>query len=91
MQDMETIGLPDYGINTAAAHGPRIRGYTADQMREYGEACAKAEREACAVAAWLAGMDYHNTTLGLPVADAREVGSKCAKDIRARSLTANAI
>lgn len=48
MQDMETIGLPDYGINTAAAHGPRIRGYTVEQMRAYGDARAKAEREACA-------------------------------------------
>ena len=39
-------------------------------------------REACAVAAWSAGMDYHSKMLGMPT-DAREVGSAAAKAIRA--------
>ncbi len=45
---------------------------------------AEAEREACAVAAWMAGIDAHNKALGMPC-DAREVGSSCAIAIRARS------
>lgn len=39
-------------------------------------------RERCAVAAWMAGMAYHNRVLGMPT-DAREVGSSAASDIRA--------
>ena len=38
-------------------------------------------REACAIAAWSAGMDEHNRLMGMP-SDAREVGSQCAKSIR---------
>ena len=44
----------------------------------------KLEREACAITAWSAGMDTHNAARGIPC-DAREVGSKVAKAIRARS------
>ena len=31
-----------------SASGDCVQWYTSDQMRAYGEACAKAEREACA-------------------------------------------
>lgn len=44
---------------------------------------AATEREACAITAWSAGMDAHNEAQGLPC-DARNVGSKAAKAIRAR-------
>lgn len=43
-----------------------------------------AEREACAITAWSAGMDAHNESRGLPC-DARDVGSKAANAIRARN------
>ncbi len=39
----------------------------------------KAEREACAITAWSTGMDLH-----MKQYDAREIGSACAKAIRAR-------
>lgn len=42
------------------------------------------EREACAVAAWMAGMDFHTKVHGMPC-DAREVGSAGASAIRMRS------
>ena len=45
---------------------------------------AATEREACAITAWSVGMDAHNAARGIPC-DAREVGSKAAKAIRARS------
>lgn len=47
------------------------------------EAVAR-EREACAVAAWSAGMDTHNKANGFPACDAREVGSLAARAIRMR-------
>ncbi len=40
---------------------------------------AAAEREACAITAWSTGMDLH-----MKQYDAREIGSACAKAIRAR-------
>lgn len=51
------------------------------------DAATKLEREACAVQAWMTGMDYHTKKLGLPV-DARECGSACAERIRARAALA---
>lgn len=54
--------------------------YTADDL----EQARREEREACAIAAWSAGMEYHNRVLGMP-ADAREVGSAGAAAIRARN------
>ena len=42
-------------------------------------------QERCAFAAWAAGMDYHNKTLGMP-ADARDVGSAAADAIRNISI-----
>ena len=42
------------------------------------------EREACAVAAWMAGMDAHTKARGMPC-DARKVGSAGASAIRMRS------
>ena len=48
---------------------------------------AAAEREACAITAWSAGMDAHNAARGLPC-DARDVGSKAASAIRARGKPA---
>ena len=50
------------------------------------DSAAAAEREACAIAAWSAGMAAHNAARGLPC-DARDVGSKAAKAIRARGNT----
>lgn len=47
------------------------------------EASARVEREACAVTAWSAGMQFHNQRIGLP-SDAREVGAFAARTIRAR-------
>lgn len=49
----------------------------------FGRLIALAEREACAVTAWSAGMDAHNNAAGLPC-DAREIGAQCASTIRAR-------
>lgn len=45
---------------------------------------AATEREACAITAWSVGMDAHNAARGIPC-DARNVGSKAANAIRARS------
>ena len=42
-----------------------------------------AEREACAVAAWMAGMQAHDNSRGL-LCDARKVGSAAASAIRMR-------
>lgn len=42
------------------------------------------EREACAGTAWNAGMIAHTNAAGMPC-DAREVGSACARAIRART------
>lgn len=49
---------------------PATMFYTEAQMRQLGEACA--------VAAWSAGMSLHK---GQP--NARDIGSKCAAEIRA--------
>lgn len=48
------------------------------------EQARREEREACAIAAWSAGMEYHNRVRGMPT-DAREVGSAGAAAIRARN------
>lgn len=58
------------------------RGGSADSviLRTIGRAV-----EACAIAAWVAGMDAHNKALGLPC-DAREVGAAAASAIRMLSL-----
>ena len=53
-------------------------------LKRFAALVAAAEREACAVTAWSAGMDCHNKALGLPC-DARNVGSLAASAIRARS------
>ena len=53
-------------------------------LERFAALVADAEREACAVTAWSAGMDCHNKALGLPC-DARNVGSLAASAIRARS------
>ena len=47
------------------------------------DAAIAAEREACAITAWSAGMDAHNAARGFPC-DARDIGSKAASAIRAR-------
>ena len=52
-------------------------------LTRFAALVAAAEREACAVTAWSAGMDAHNAVRGLPC-DARDVGSKAAAAIRAR-------
>lgn len=52
-------------------------------LESFAELVAAAEREACAITAWSAGMDAHNAARGLPC-DARDVGSKAASAIRAR-------
>ena len=54
------------------------------ELERFAALIAAAEREACAVTAWSAGMDCHNKALGLPC-DARNVGSLAASAIRARS------
>ena len=53
-------------------------------LERFAALIAATEREACAVTAWSAGMDAHNAVRGLPC-DARDVGSKAAAAIRARS------
>jgi len=42
----------------------------------------RAMQERAAVAAWSSGMDQHPKAVGIPL-DSREVGSACAKAIRA--------
>lgn len=54
-----------------------------DGLKRFYAMAVAAEREACAITAWSAGMDAHNAARGLPC-DARDVGSKAAKAIRAR-------
>jgi hypothetical protein len=54
------------------------------QLERFAALVADAEREACAITAWAAGMDAHNAARGLRC-DARCVGSKAASAIRARS------
>lgn len=56
-------------------------------LAHFAALAAAAEREACAVTAWSAGMDAHNAVRGLPC-DARDVGSKAAAAIRARGKPA---
>ena len=55
-----------------------------EMMEAWKRAHVKAEREACAVAAWAAGMGFHNREYGTKC-DAREVGSAAAEAIRARA------
>lgn len=47
------------------------------------EKMVAAKREACAVAAWSAGMQSHDLNRGMPC-DAREVGALAARVIRAQ-------
>jgi hypothetical protein len=54
------------------------------RLKRFYDLSVAAEREACAIAAWSAGMAAHNAARGLPC-DARDVGSKAANAIRARS------
>lgn len=54
-----------------------------ENVRDVVRHLVSAEREACAVAAWMAGMDVHTKALGMPC-DAREVGSAGARAIRMR-------
>lgn len=55
-----------------------------DELESFAKLIAAEERESCAVAAWMAGMDEHNKARGMPC-DAREVGSAGAQAIRMRS------
>ena len=75
-------------IKLAAEAGfkwPDICETTIEQRLErFANLVAATEREACAITAWSVGMDAHNAARGIPC-DAREVGSKAAKAIRARS------
>ena len=67
------------------ALGGHSVGVFKDENADLREQLAEARRKAlelAAVTAWSAGMDAHNKELGLP-ADAREVGSSCARAIRA--------
>lgn len=69
----------------AGFNWPDIQATTIEQRLErFAALVAAAEREACAITAWSAGMDAHNAARGIPC-DAREVGSKAAQAIRARS------
>lgn len=56
-------------------------GCTNDMLLRFAELVVSAEREACAVAAWSTGMGLH-----MKAHDAREIGSACAKAIRARGM-----
>lgn len=61
-----------YGTETSVAT-------TFDDLEDFAALVAAKEREACAVAAWSTGMGLH-----MKAHDAREIGSACAKAIRAR-------
>lgn len=54
---------------------------TQEELERFAALVAAAEREACAVAAWSTGMGLH-----MKAHDAREIGSACAKAIRARGM-----
>jgi hypothetical protein len=71
--------LPPYDLADMGRAGGL---YNEKTLRAYGELCAAAVMERAAVIAWMAGMDAHTKTLGMPC-DAREVGSACAAAIRA--------
>lgn len=62
------------------AWGAVITAEPAD-LERFAALVAAAEREACAVAAWSTGMGLH-----MKAHDAREIGSACAKAIRARGM-----
>lgn len=49
--------LPKMLPQPASGEGDCVQWYTSDQMRAYGEACAKAERERLARLRWTAGFD----------------------------------
>ena len=59
-------------------------GVELDFALELATRAVEAEREACAISAWMTGMDEHNKARGMPC-DAREVGSSAARAIRKRS------
>lgn len=77
------LRMPMTHTDMCAAFDAKDAEITALQARlEAAERDAKAMQERCAVAAWHAGMEAHNTARGLPI-DARHVGAECAKAIRA--------
>lgn len=65
-------------------HGEGYKLAQANSAWETWKVAVSVEREACAVAAWMAGMDAHSKSLGMPC-DARGVGSAGANAIRTRS------
>lgn len=60
---------------------PEIQEWQAELIAEHTQKLVEAEREACAIAAWSVGMDLY-----LKQHDAREIGSACARAIRARGV-----
>ena len=76
--------LPEMSvIDTHLPSNYKIRGYTADQMIEYGKANAEAEREACADAVEDVAWKYHK----LHHASLENIADECAAAIRARGTT----
>lgn len=77
----EQAGLP---IRT----DPMQRGCTHSEIvrfaRKVAQIAIAGEREACAVTAWNTGMDLHTKQH-----DSREIGSACARAIRARGEKVN--
>ena len=72
-----------------AGYGDIYSPYTEDSdlsglLERFANLVAAKEREACAVTAWNTGMDLHTKQH-----DSREIGSACAKAIRARSGKVN--
>ena len=66
-------------------YSDKSREYLFGCVVKFAELVAAAEREACAITAWSAGMDAH--TKASLLADPREIGSICAREIRSRSAT----
>ena len=61
-----------------------LGGANMEALVRFAALVAAAEREQCAITAWGVGMGAHDAARGLPC-DARDVGSKAASAIRARS------
>lgn len=57
---------------------------TTETIVRFAKAIADKERECCAVTAWNTGMDLHTKQH-----DSREIGSACARAIRARGEKSN--
>ena len=68
-------------MSNPVQHRFSYNGYE-ENLERFVALVAAAEREACAIAAWSTGMDLH-----MKQGDAREIGSACARAIRARSNT----